>query len=624
MTKIRSNFFLQEQMTYQNAQFRNFGNDEGDILNFFNDHLRNLVAKNGGDNSFSSFSEEFHDKDIPIEKLSERTRISLTHNNHTITQIEKSFINMIVEFDIGFNDYFPKENYFDIVKVGEDEEEEEDIFEEIENDAAHINQIFIGFKDAVEIISEAKFYVDGKLIQNYHQTEMIRESFAYNSIRSRESKINSPHSHSLWENVINMSPNVCGVYIPISSLCWEDDQTQKLVHIELELIIPFTDQLVLQAWRLYPNRLLGEIEEEVRFSLDGLVWCQIPPENVAKRMRKRVDQYLFEYNCPIIPLENRFHQIGQRGRIVSSFKPIKQSDKFTPESEFVCLTSMTFDPKSVVKDKTTSFTPQTSGISAKVTLNTLSVNTKNFKIREGRSNLFGFGLKPACYESLMSTFQEPIIIPAQEMTRVIFDQLVKANGINISKSMPLKNATNITMMFPITPYDFTVYRNIMCTHVRLIIDKKIYPNREFENTWDGRFVQYQLMANELDGIEATPEYLESISESLNDLDHPMKKPHYSSQRDDTNFGINFQLERGNSGYVFDGVDTNNHEVTVRFLADNAFQHELSVMNSYLYPLGIDDSNPIFPEMWICSDTYWTWSTQDGVQYHDEGVPNGYQ
>ena len=34
---------------------------------------------------------------------------------------------------------------------------------------------------------------------------------------------------------------------------------------------------------------------------------------------------------------------------------------------------------------------------------------------------------------------------------------------------------------------------------RLTVNKKVYPETEFKHTWGGRFVQYQLMANELDG-----------------------------------------------------------------------------------------------------------------------------
>ncbi|KAK8853616.1 hypothetical protein M9Y10_017177 [Tritrichomonas musculus] len=141
---------------------------------------------------------------------------------------------MIVEFDVSLaNDLESLDHYYDELL-----DDDENVVGYSRRDQGQINQIFVGFKDAVEIIDEARFFVDGKLVQNYHQTEMIRESFAYNSIRSQESKLNSPHSHSLWENVINMSPNVCGVYIPIEQLTWDLGQ-KAYVHVELELIIPY-------------------------------------------------------------------------------------------------------------------------------------------------------------------------------------------------------------------------------------------------------------------------------------------------------------------------------------------------------------------------------------------------
>ena len=46
-------------MTYLNAQTKNLGNDEGDILSFFQNKLRNLIQRNGGDNSFSQVMEEY-------------------------------------------------------------------------------------------------------------------------------------------------------------------------------------------------------------------------------------------------------------------------------------------------------------------------------------------------------------------------------------------------------------------------------------------------------------------------------------------------------------------------------------------------------------------------------------
>ena len=66
-------------MTYQNAQFKNSGNDEGDVFNFFNDTLRNIVQKNDGDNTFSFVTEEFENKDVPMLALT-KTRLKLKHS----------------------------------------------------------------------------------------------------------------------------------------------------------------------------------------------------------------------------------------------------------------------------------------------------------------------------------------------------------------------------------------------------------------------------------------------------------------------------------------------------------------------------------------------------------------
>ncbi|WP_289705227.1 hypothetical protein, partial [Bacteroides acidifaciens] len=192
--------------------------------------MRTLVQKNGGDNTFSIVEELCHDKDEPIP-IGTKTKIRLTHSGHTISQIEKSFLRLIVDLNLSMNKTIAA-NVF----TGKDWEK--------------LNLIFVGFKDAVEIISELQFWVDGKLISGYHQSEMIRESFAYNSIRPKNVKKNSINSHSLWEDVQNFSSNVCGVYVPLVELI-----NSKKVKVQLELIIPFTDQLAIHSWQLYPNRI---------------------------------------------------------------------------------------------------------------------------------------------------------------------------------------------------------------------------------------------------------------------------------------------------------------------------------------------------------------------------------
>ena len=105
--------------------------------------------------------------------------------------------------------------------------------------------------------------------------------------------------------------------------------------------------------------------------------------------------------------------------------------------------------------------------------------------------------------------------------------------------------------------------------------------------------------------------------------------------DNTSFGINFQLERGNAGYVFDGIDTGSHTVTIEFKGKPECKGE---DDTYRYPdyyvdtvdnravkvKTTDVQSQPFPEMWICSDTYWTWSIQDGVRYYQRGIPAGFE
>lgn len=251
----------------------------------------------------------------------------------------------------------------------------------------------------------------------------------------------------------------------------------------------------------------------------------------------------------------------------------------------------------------------------KITLNVLGGT-----IQLGRSNLSGFGLKPGVYQGLIRELQTPLLVPSQELTREIFEGSAKVNGLEISKSIPLRNATNITMMFPKSPLDITCFDNIMYQNVQLVVNKRTYPDTEFSNTCSARFYQHQLIANELDGaLEATQEFEDSFTQPLND---PVTGKRYSNCRSDgTSFGINFQLERSNAGYVFDGIDTGSNSVTVTFRGQPMYRGD---DDTYFIPdPEYPDQHPPAPEAWICSDTWFTWSTK-GVEYFPNGVPDGYE
>ena len=65
-------------MSYQNAQRKNIGNNEGDVLKFFQSKMRNLIAYNGGDHTFGWFTEDVDDKDAPMP-VGTKTKIKWTH-----------------------------------------------------------------------------------------------------------------------------------------------------------------------------------------------------------------------------------------------------------------------------------------------------------------------------------------------------------------------------------------------------------------------------------------------------------------------------------------------------------------------------------------------------------------
>ena len=476
-------------MTYFNAQTKNTGNDEGDVLSFFQNKLRNLIQRNGGDNSFSFVMEEFTNKDAPMP-VGTKTRIKLTHSGHTITQIEKSFSTILLDFNVKLSE-----------KI------------DVSADTNGLLKLFIGFKNAVEFYEDCRFWINGKLLDTYRQDELQRESFAYNSIKPRDAKATSKYSHSTWENVSQYSPSICGCYVDLKDIA--DGQIHKLT---IELTIPFVDQLALQAWQLYPNAICGEIEEEVKTSLRAMVWCQINPNVVKETLQFLEDKAIDEEMPSVIPITRKFTQVGRPATIVTHYsgnptpaqtltikyqrmhagkpytdtepagndhndetEPIVIEFTYTDEeftkygvskedvnkstfAELIAAHNPDFvlnagdtvkildnDVKGVLLVKSN----KTNGDNINLNVSKITLDVLTGTIQLGRSNLAGFGLKPGVYQGLVNELRTPLLIPSQELTREIFEGSAKVNGLEISKSIPLRNATNITMMFPKSPTDIT-------------------------------------------------------------------------------------------------------------------------------------------------------------------------
>ena len=557
-------------MTYLNARAKNIGNDQGDVYKYFKDKLSNLTQRNGGDHYFNWKTFECTEQSAP-HPVGTKSYLRLTTENFDITHMDKSFISVLLSL---------------FVKL------DQPLTGIKEKDVNKLLLIFLGLKNAAEFFGKLDTICNNVMLKNT-QDEAVREQFAYNSIKGRPQKATAKFYHSTWENVSNKNDSVCGVYIPLADIA--DGQPHK---VQMELAIPYQDFLKYQAFTLYPNRIVGELQELVQTSLEGFVWAPLNPSVVKEREEFLDDSSIAESFPANIGITRKFTQVGNPATIVIEMKD-GTAPTLEPDSGYLKVPNGT-----------------TNGLDIKLGKATLSITAGT--IDKMSTNIAGFNVKPDCYEQIYSLLKEPIIVPSQTLDRRQFPSAASSNGINANIDIALSNATNITVMFPKRHNDVTCFDNIMYQNVSLSVNKHQYPDTEV-STIGARFYQMQLVANELDGtLEATKEFEDSFTVPLND---PVTGKRYKNCRSDaTSFGINFQLERSNAGYVFDGIDTNTQTIPINFKGDPIYKGDNDTY--YIFDPEHPDQHPPPPELWICQDTYFTMSV-DGLKYHGPTTPPGY-
>jgi hypothetical protein len=182
-------------------------------------------------------------------------------------------------------------------------------------------------------------------------------------------------------------------------------------------------------------------------------------------------------------------------------------------------------------------------------------------------------------------------------------------------------------MFPKHSNARTCFENIMYKNLQCTIGNKNYPDEPVQ-TQGARFLQGQLVAAELDGIiEPSTEYQISLTKPKNDKDG---KRLSGSSTDCTSFMFNVQLERSNAGYCIDGIETNGRNIAVQLKGGPI---NLGVNDTYYCARKIpgrtgnsveDYYHPPAPEAWICQETFWRLTTQEGLEWLIKEQPPGIQ
>ena len=538
-------------MLYNNAQYKNETTDQGCVVEYY-EKLRDLISKNDGTRSFIIRTEDCHDQNAPFNQ-SQDTRLRITHSDHMISQITEGFINFKIKLTLQLS---------------------KDIQTTHVNDTNHLGKLFVGFKSSNQLLDQLQIY-SNNVSTGYQQNECCREGYCYSTIKPYSEKKTRKYTHSLYENVSDYSQSVCGTYIDLSD--FRDGQKHD---VEFEMNLPFEDILAFQAFDLYPNRVVGDIEIRFYVKPVGLVYCQVDPRTI-KEVKEYMEDTIIDSTFKSAPVfKHGFTQIGNESKIAAL---------------------------NVGSDK--SITPTTESI----TLSCLGLTVTSCK-----SNMFGFCVKEHSLQSIAQMLSRPLPIPSQQLDYNAFPLAATRSGIQSTINMPLFNTTSITVVFPKHANDYTCFDNPIYHNVQLTINGQNYPD-EPVSTLGARFLQYQLVASELDGgIQCTKEFEDSLTMDRNKADGGKYK---NTLSDASSFMLNIQTERSRGGYLFDGLDSNGQNIPIQIRGQPIYP---DVNDTYYNFDETGENHPPPPQLFVCRDTYFTVDINDGLVYHPTGSPEGSQ
>jgi len=432
---------------------------------------------------------------------------------------------------------------------------------------------FFGFKSSNQMFRQMKILHNG-VDTDYLSQECIREGFAYSNLKPSSEKIGKKNIHTTYDAVYNYSPEVCGIYISATAF----KNPSKSTTVTLKTLIPISDLIALQSFSLYPSQLIGEIALKVIFSTRAMVWCQVPPKAVldAHNFMNNTNLELNgAYESSAYIYDRFFHQIGDSGIVMDvDVGPAYIQNKVTP----------------IV----TSFT-----------------------VTHFKSQLMGFGVTPETFQAMADYMNKnPILLPAQQLQYFSYSTVPDASGLNASMQITFDNVECLTLMFPTTTQQVTVFQNPMITNLQMNINEKLFPPNSISTSTEisPEFLVYQLNASDLDGcIEPTKSWLYSITQPRHNSSGTRLA---NTIHDNTDFMCNFSLERAQGGSVFDGFTTET-SVNVKL----SFNPIYAGANDVYYLPDSSNANihPPAPQMWLCRDTYWVLSNGT-LKYVNKGSP----
>ncbi|KAA6354979.1 MAG: hypothetical protein EZS28_049494, partial [Streblomastix strix] len=184
--------------------------------------------------------------------------ISLSDSDHDVTQIQNSFLSIVLTANVQFDNKF-------------------DGYEEGYKDGT---VLFIGLKSASQVIREYTIYHRGRTIDGTLQNDSTTEQFIYNTVKPRSEKNNRKHIHSLYENIHKYDTSACGTYVTIREIeeaIKDQVSVPYTMPIRFRLSIPLDDILIFSGFTDYPNSLFGDLKIKFKINPNAFVLAQVNP-----------------------------------------------------------------------------------------------------------------------------------------------------------------------------------------------------------------------------------------------------------------------------------------------------------------------------------------------------------
>ena len=536
-------------MYVSNTKVKGEMDHEGSVAGAF-ERMRHIIETNDGSRSFEWVTDTCHDQQAPFDHNKE-TRIALTSTQHLISDLSKGFLTLTVTAK-------------DVRLVG--------ITPAAFNDQYRIVKGFLGWRDSNSAFRQVQIWVNGHSI-GYNQQEAIREGFAYSSCKSND-EMTVRFVHTLYEKAFSYATSVCGAYFNF------DDFKDGAGHdLTWTANIPFDDLLALEAFELFPNFAIPNVELRVYVDPAGLVWMPVSPVEVYNQ-KTLIQEEDIPYTLP-------------------------QNIKFT--RKFVQINNAATAPISF----------DGSGGEAVIASGPVTLYCSHMQINDFSSHMAGFGVCEQSMKQIMETLSHGIHIPAQYLTYDSFPDACGVHGIKSALRATLSNVSTATIVFPKHSNDMTVMENPMYKDLQLRIDNKNFPDKTI-STVGAEFLQMQLIASDLDGpIQCTQEFEDSYTQSKNDADGVRYK---NTLRDDTRFLWNLQLERNGGGYFFDGYESHGRNIPIEIVGNPMYQ---GAADTYYNVNEEGTQHPPPPQLWCCKDVFFTLVPGD-IKFHMNSEPEGTQ